>query len=104
MNDSIEIFADLTVYRENREISIKADGKTIKIYLQNLSSLLRVARHLGRMLGRSKSLETLDRVLSSTGLSVALHVGRFHVVLMGAGASRFFRSVLVFSGMFRRMR
>ena len=102
MNAPIEIFADLTVSRKNREISIKAEGKTIRIYLQGLGSILTQARHLARMSGRSKSFQTLDRVLGPTGLSVVLHIGRFHIVVLGAGVSRFLRSVLVFWGRFGR--
>jgi hypothetical protein len=102
MKDSIEIFADLTVVRENREISIKADGKVVDLHIRNHSSIFKELRHVARLLGGANSLEKLDRVLSSIGLSVILHVGLFHIVVLGSGASRFIRYVLLFWGRFGR--
>ena len=61
MNASVQIFVDLTVSQEGREVKIKADGKTINIFPLEGKSILKQAKYLAKILGDAESVRNSHR-------------------------------------------
>jgi hypothetical protein len=92
VNKSLEIYADLRISLNDKEVGISADGDAISIVssfrtLYSLSGFLRCG---------PVAVRSLDQVLRHAGLTVKFKPKYLHISLLGSKANRWVVSFLSF--------
>jgi len=92
VNKSLDIYADLQISLNDKEIGINADGDEISI----VSSFRTLYSLSGFFRSGSVTVRSLDQVLRHVGLTVKFQPKYFHISLLGSKANRWVVSFLSF--------
>jgi len=80
-NPDVTVTADLTVQRDSVEVTVTSYTDLVRVEFESLTDAVRFAR------AERGELETLLAGMVATGLTVAVHIGRPRVALLGTDAT-----------------